>query len=72
MSAEVANTGTALRASAMLHLPALVRTALIEKAMKAVVQVGMTVKGFFSDDEHSLGDMYQISNQMGLGFSENT
>ena len=70
LSAEVANTGTALRASAMLHLPALVRTTLIEKAMKAVVQVGMTVKGFFSDDEHSLGDMYQISNQIGLGFSE--
>lgn len=70
LSAEVANTGTALRASAMVHLPALVRTNLIEKAMKAVVQVGMTVKGFFSDDEHSLGDMYQISNQMGLGISE--
>lgn len=70
MSAEVANTGTGLRASVMLHLPALVRTAIIEKAMKAVVQVGMTVKGFFSNDENSLGDLYQISNQLGLGFSE--
>ncbi len=50
MSAEVANTGTGLRASVMLHLPALVRTSIIEKAMKAVVQVGMTVKGFFGND----------------------
>ena len=70
LSAEVANTGTGLRASVMLHLPALSRTSIIEKAMKAVVQVGMTVKGFFSDDESSLGDLYQVSNQLGLGFSE--
>ncbi len=70
LSAEVANTGTGLRASVMLHLPALVRTSIIEKAMKAVVQVGMTVKGFFGNDENSLGDLYQVSNQLGLGFSE--
>ena len=70
LSAEVANTGTGLRASAMLHLPALVRTSIIEKAMKAVVQVGMTVKGFFGNEENSLGDLYQISNQLGLGVSE--
>ncbi|MBN1686985.1 MAG: hypothetical protein JW852_10040 [Spirochaetales bacterium] len=70
LSAEVANAGTGLRVSVMLHLPALGRTAIIEKAMKAVVQVGMTVKGFFSDDESSLGDLYQVSNQLGLGFSE--
>ncbi|MBT3272454.1 MAG: hypothetical protein HN368_04825 [Spirochaetales bacterium] len=70
LSAEVANTGTGLRASVMLHLPALVRSSIIEKAMKAVVQVGMTVKGFFGNDENSLGDLYQISNQLGLGISE--
>ena len=70
LSAEVANAGTGLRMSVMLHLPALVRTAIIDKAMKAVVQVGMTVKGFFGNDENSLGDLYQVSNQLGLGFSE--
>ncbi len=70
LSAEVANTGTGLRASVMLHLPALSRTSILEKAMKAVVQVGMTVKGFFSDDEGSMGDLFQVSNQLGLGFSE--
>jgi len=70
LSAEVSNAGTGLRASVMLHLPALSRTSMIEKAMKAVVQVGMTVKGFFSDSEGSLGDLYQVSNHLGLGFSE--
>lgn len=70
LSAEVSNAGTGLRVSAMLHLPALSRSLVIEKAMKAVVQVGMTVKGFFSEDESSLGDLYQVSNHLGLGFSE--
>ena len=70
LSTEVANAGTGLRASVMLHLPALSRTSIIEKAMKTVFQVGMTVKGFFSDDEGSLGNLYQVSNQLGLGFSE--
>jgi protein arginine kinase len=54
----------------MLHLPALVETGLIEKALKAIVQVGMNVKGFFADDEGSLGQMYQISNQFTFGFTE--
>lgn len=70
LNAEVTNIGTGLRASVLAHLPALVATALIDKAMKAVVQMGMTVKGFFGDDENSLGDMYQISNQFTLGLSE--
>ena len=70
LSSEVTNTGTGMRASAMLHLPALVISSRIEKAMKAVVQMGMTVKGFFSDGDDSLGNMYQISNQLGLGVSE--
>lgn len=71
LTAEVMNAGTGMRSSVMLHLPALVETGHIEKAMKAVVQVGMTVKGFFGDDEDSLGQMYQISNQLTFGFSEN-
>jgi protein arginine kinase len=70
LSAEVSNAGTGLRVSVMLHLPALSRSLVIEKAMKAVVQVGMTVKGFFSENESSLGDLYQVSNHLGLGFSE--
>ena len=70
LNTEVTNVGTGLRASVMLHLPALVKTSLIEKAFKAVVQVGLSVKGFFGDDDHSLGNMYQISNQISLGLNE--
>lgn len=70
LNTEVNNLGTGMRASVMMHLPALVRTNLIEKALKAVVQIGFTVKGFMGDEDHSLGSMYQISNQFTIGQSE--
>lgn len=70
LNTEVNNLGTGVRASVMMHLPALVETNLIEKALKAVVQIGFTVKGFMGDEDHSLGSMYQISNQFTIGQTE--
>lgn len=70
LNSEVNNLGTGVRASVMMHLPALVETNLIEKALKAVVQIGFTVKGFMGDEDHSLGSMYQISNQFTIGQTE--
>ncbi|MDC7227488.1 MAG: hypothetical protein PQJ61_12055 [Spirochaetales bacterium] len=70
LNTEVNNLGTGARASVMMHLPALVETNLIEKALKAVVQIGFTVKGFMGDEDHSLGSMYQISNQFTIGQTE--
>jgi protein arginine kinase len=70
LNPSLGNVGTGLRASLMLHLPALVMTGLIDKAMKAINEVGLSVKGFFAEDESSLGDMYQISNDATLGLGE--
>ena len=70
LNTEISNAGTGMRASIMLHLPSLVATSLVEKTFKAVVQLGLSVKGFFGDDENSLGCMYQVSNQFGLGSTE--
>lgn len=70
LNTEITNVGTGLRGSLMFHLPALVETGLIDKALKSVMQIGFSIKGFMSDDEDSLGDMYQLSNQTGLGSSE--
>jgi protein arginine kinase len=70
INTEVTNIGTGMRASVMLHLPALVETALIDRAFKTIMQLGLNVKGFFGDEENSLGQMYQISNQVTLGMSE--
>jgi protein arginine kinase len=70
LSPSLTNIGTGMRASLMLHLPSLVITSLISKAIKTIVQLGVAIKGFFSDGQESLGDMYQISNQVSVGVSE--
>jgi protein arginine kinase len=70
INTELTNIGTGMRTSVMLHLPALVETALIDRAFKTIVQLGLNVKGFFGDDENSLGHMYQISNSVTIGMSE--
>jgi protein arginine kinase len=70
LNSSLADLGTGLRASVMVHLPALGMTTLIEKALKVITQLGLSVKGFFGTRTVSLGDMYQISNQISLGMSE--
>jgi protein arginine kinase len=70
LSSSLTNIGTGMRASLMLHLPALVKIGLISKAIKTIVQLGVSIKGFFSNGNESLGDMYQIANQVSVGVSE--
>ncbi len=64
------NTGTGIRASVMIHLPALVFTKKIASALKAANQIGLSVRGFHGEGTETLGNMYQISNQMSLGHTE--
>lgn len=64
------NVGTGMRASVMLHLPALVLTKQIEKVFHAVSKVNLAVRGFYGEGTQALGDFYQISNQVTLGPSE--
>ncbi len=70
LNADITNSGTGMKCSVMLHLPALVEVGLIDNALKAVVQMGMSAKGFFGEEDGSLGDMYQIGNQLTFGHSE--
>ncbi len=65
------NVGTGLRASVMLHLPALglVRPEL-EKVFNAAQRTGLTVRGMYGEGSQAAGDLYQISNQVTLGRSE--
>ena len=65
------NVGTGLRASAMLHLPALglVRKEL-EKVFTAAKSTGLAVRGMYGEGSRAAGDFYQISNQVTLGRSE--
>ncbi len=65
------NVGTGLRASVMLHLPALglVRQEL-EKVFASAQRTGLAVRGMHGEGSRAAGDLYQISNQVTLGRSE--
>ncbi len=65
------NVGTGLRASVMLHLPALVHDHKIGGVISAVGKVGIAVRGPYGESSESKGNVFQISNQVTLGKSEN-
>ena len=64
------NLGTAMRASTMMHLPALVISGQMEKVVRAVNQLGMAVRGLFGEGSDASGSIFQISNQTTLGETE--
>jgi protein arginine kinase len=64
------NTGTGLRASVMMHLPAIVMTAQISGLMKALSKLGLTVRGFFGEGTEATGNFFQVSNQVTMGRRE--
>lgn len=65
------NLGTGLRASVMIHLPALTMNDEMNRILNAVTQVGMTVRGLYGEGSGAFSNLYQISNQITLGISEN-
>ena len=64
------NLGTGIRASVMVHLPALTLIKNINNIIETVNQVGMTIRGFYGEGSNAMGNIYQISNQITLGLSE--
>lgn len=66
------NIGTGMRASTMLHLPALAMTNQLEKILLAISQIGVAVRGVYGEGTKSMGNIYQISNQGTLGAQEET
>ncbi|WP_078429465.1 protein arginine kinase [Alkalihalobacterium alkalinitrilicum] len=64
------NVGTGLRASVMMHLPALVMTQQLTKILPAINQLGLVVRGIYGEGSEALGNLFQVSNQMTLGKSE--
>ena len=64
------NLGTGMRASVMLHLPALTRNGQINRLINTVSKLGLTFRGAFGEGNNAVGDMYQLSNQITLGISE--
>jgi protein arginine kinase len=64
------NAGTGIRASVMLHLPALQMAGQLNNVVKSIAQVGMTVRGLYGEGSQALGNIFQVSNQVTLGQSE--
>jgi protein arginine kinase len=64
------NVGTGIRASVMIHLPGLNLSANINKILHAVTQVGLTIRGIYGEGTEFIGNIFQISNQITLGRSE--
>jgi protein arginine kinase len=64
------NTGTGMRGSVMLHLPALVMTKQINKVLAAIAKLSFTTRGLYGEGTQATGNFFQISNQVSLGHSE--
>lgn len=64
------NVGTGMRASAMVHLPALVLSEQINQIIQAVNKIGLAVRGLYGEGTEALGNLFQVSNQTTLGERE--
>ena len=64
------NLGTGMRASVMLHLPALSKKGAMRGLSSTVSKLGLTLRGSYGEGSEVSGDIYQLSNQVTLGISE--
>jgi protein arginine kinase len=64
------NAGTGIRASVMLHLPALSMTGYIKGILESCGKLGVAVRGIYGENSEASGNMFQISNQVTLGQTE--
>lgn len=64
------NLGTGMRASVMLHLPALTALNRMNTLAATVSKLGLTIRGAYGEGSSPMGDLYQLSNQVTLGISE--
>ncbi len=66
----VTNIGTGMRASFMIHIPLIEMSGRIRGISQAISKFGMTLRGIYGEGSEPLGSIYQISNQITLGKSE--
>lgn len=64
------NLGTGMRASVMMHLPALSESRTVSRIAANLSKLGLVIRGAYGEDTEAAGAMYQISNQVTLGISE--
>jgi protein arginine kinase len=64
------NVGTGIRVSVMVHLPGIVLTNQLQNILKSFAQWGVVMRGMYGEGSEALGNIYQMSNQITLGQSE--
>jgi len=64
------NVGTGLRASVMMHLPALAMTNQASRVFTTLAKLGFVVRGLYGEGTEAKGNLFQVSNQVTLGPSE--
>ena len=64
------NLGTGMRASVMLHLPALEKSRAISRIAGNLSKLGLTIRGAHGEGTEPKGALYQLSNRVTLGISE--
>ncbi|MGI6037377.1 MAG: protein arginine kinase, partial [Limnochordia bacterium] len=70
LSACPTNLGTGLRASVMIHLPALTALGQVQRVLADVNRFGLAVRGLYGEGTEAVGNIYQLSNQVTLGLAE--
>ncbi len=61
------NVGTGLRASVMLHIPALIMTKQFNRILGALSQVGVAVRGLYGEGTEIIGNLVQFLTQITWG-----
>jgi protein arginine kinase len=64
------NIGTGLRASALVHLPALVITREVERLVRKLKAKKILIRGIYGEGSDVKGNFFQLSSSVSLGKSE--
>ncbi len=70
LTASPVDTGTGMKASVIVHLPALTLTGNLSKVLRIVNNFGLSIKGVYGEGSQNYGDLYQISNNQTIGITE--
>lgn len=70
LNQDSADLGTGMRASVMMHLPALSITGEMAKFSLTAGKLGFKIRGSYGDGASVKGDIFRISNYITMGISE--
>lgn len=70
LTASPVDIGTGMKASVIVHLPALTLTGNLSKVLRIVNNLGLSIKGVYGEGSQNYGDLYQISNNQTIGITE--